>query len=500
MTSTPAISGRRLAALAVLCAAALMTVLDETVVNVAVPSIQRDLGFSTHQLSWVVNAYLVTYGSLLLLAGRVGDLLGRRRVLLAGLAVFTTASLGCGLAPTTGALIAARFVQGVGAALASSVALGMVVALFDEPGTRARAIGIYSFMASAGASTGLVLGGIITDVAGWRWAFIVNVPIGVVMLALGLRVLPSESAPGLRGGADYSGGLLLVAGLACALLAIVDPGRRPMAAPAVILLAAFVIRQIRARNPLVPVRVLSARPVVGANLVLAALGGAMLGFQYLATLYLQNVLGYSPAQSGLAIVPIAIGIAVLALGVYPRLSVRTGPRALIVPGMLAVSVGMLLLVFTPVDGHYLTNVLPSMLLFAIGGGTAIPAIMSTAMSETTPADAGASSGLLSTSQQVGSAVGLAVLAALATAETSRAAGRGVGPTRALVDGYHLGWGVGAGLLAASVVIAATTIGRSGADHLAFRPWRRPTSPSTSSGTTDRPSPSRRTSTSSGPTR
>ena len=457
MTTNSASAGRRRAALAVLCAATMMTVLDETVVNVAIPSIQRELGVSAHQLSWVVNAYLVTFGSLLLLAGRLGDLVGRRRILLAGLAVFTAASLACGLAPTTNALIVSRFAQGVGAALASSVALGMIVALFDEPTARARAIGVYSFMASAGASIGLVAGGVITDVAGWRWAFIVNVPIGVTMLLLGGRVLPRDVAPGLRGGADYSGALLLVAGLGSALLAIVDPLRRPMAFPAAILLACFVIRQVRTRNPLVPLRLLAAPPVIGANLVLAALGGSMLGFQYLATLYLQDVLGYTPAQSGLAIVPIAAGIAVLALGVYPRVSQVIAPRMLIVPGLVAVALGLLLLVFTPTDGRYLTDVLPSMLLFAVGGGTAIPAIMSTAMSETTPQDAGASSGLLSTSQQVGSAIGLAVISAVAAAHTSRLVDRGVGPTDATVAGYHLGWAIGASVLAASAVVAALTM-------------------------------------------
>ena len=457
--TTLAISGRRRAALAVLCAAAMMTVLDETVVNVAIPSIQRDLDVTASALPWVVNAYLVTFGSLLLLAGRVGDLVGRRRVMLVGLGLFTAASMACGLAPSTAALIAARFAQGVGAALASSVALGMIVSLFDDPAPRARAIGIYSFMASAGASIGLVVGGLVTDLAGWRWAFFLNVPIGLTMLVLGVRVLPREAAPGLRASADYPGALLLVLGLGSGLLAILDPSRRPMAIPASMLLAGFALRQRRARHPLVPLGVLGARSVVGANLVLAALGGSMLGFQYLITLYLQDVLGYTPAQSGLAIVPIAAGIGVLALGVYPRVSQVTGPRTLIVPGMVTVAFGMLLLVFVPLDGRYVTNVLPSMLLFAIGGGTAIPAIMSTAMAETTADDAGASSGLLSTSQQVGSAVGLAVISAAAAARTGRLVADGVRPADAAVAGYHLGWLIGSVVLATSAVVAGLTMGR-----------------------------------------
>ncbi len=457
MTSSFAFTGKRLAALAVLCAATMMTVLDETVVNVAIPSIQRDLGFSAHSLSWVVNAYLVSFGSLLLLAGRVGDLIGRRRVLLGGLGVFTLASLACGLAPTTTALIVARFAQGIGAAMASSVALGMIVSLFDDPAPRARAIGIYSFMAAAGGSAGLFLGGVVTDVAGWRWAFFVNVPIGLVMLLIGFRVLTRETAAGLRGGADYAGALLLVGGLGATLVAVVDPDRRPVAVPAVILLAAFAIRQARARRPLLPLRVMSSPPVIGANLVLATLAGSMLGFQYLVTLYFQNILGYTPAQAGIAILPIAAGIAAISLFGYPRISQRTGPRVLIVPGMLTTALGMLLLVFTPTHGHYATDMLPSILLFAIGGGTALPAIMSTAMSETTPDAAGASSGLLSTSQQVGAAIGLAVLSAIAAATTSGLTQHGTGAADAAVRGYHLGWGVGTALLTAAAVIAALTM-------------------------------------------
>lgn len=465
MTSTSAFTGKRLAALVVLCAATMMTVLDETVVNVAIPSIQRDLGFTAGQLAWVVNAYLVTFGSLLLLAGRIGDLIGRRRVLLVGLTVFTAASLACGLAPTAAVLVAARFGQGAGAALASSVALGMIVALFDDPATRGRAIGIYAFMASAGAAAGLFLGGVVTAAAGWRWAFFLNVPVGLVMLLLGGRVLAKEPAAGLHEGADYLGAALLVGGVGATILAVVDPSRRLIAAPAVALLAGFALRQLRARRPLLPARMLRSRPVIGANLVLALLGGSMLGFQYMITLYFQDVLGYTPAQAGSAILPIAIGIGVLSLAVYPRISRRISPHALVVPGMLTVAAGMLLLVFTPVHGHYLTNILPSMVLFAIGGGTAVPAIMSTAMSETTPDAAGATSGLLSTSQQVGSAIGLAALSTIAVAATHHLSPHGRATAAAAVGGYHLGWGIGAAALTTAAAIAAMTLTRRpGPDH------------------------------------
>jgi EmrB/QacA subfamily drug resistance transporter len=459
MTTIGVFAGKRLAALVVLCAATMMTVLDETVVNVAIPTIQRNLGIGAGQLSWVINGYLVSFGSLLMLAGRIGDLIGRRRVLLAGLALFTGASLACGLAPSAGVLIGARFAQGAGAALASSVALGMIVSLFDDPVTRARAIGIYAFMASAGASVGLFVGGVITGLVGWRWAFFINVPIGLLMLLLGSRVLAKENGAGLRTGADYSGALLLVSGVAATILAVADPSRRFIGFPAAVLLIAFVVRQTRAERPLLPVAVMRSRPVIGANLVLAILGGSMLGFQYLITLYFQNILGFSPVQSGCAILPIPIGIAGLSMFGYPHISQRTGPRALIVPGMLTVAAGMFLLVFAPANGHYVTAALPSMVLFAIGGGTAIPAIMSTAMSETTPDDAGASSGLLSTSQQVGSAIGLAVLSSIAVVTTTRLRTHGHTAAAAAVGGYHVGWGIGAALLTVAAGIAAFTLRR-----------------------------------------
>jgi predicted MFS family arabinose efflux permease len=388
----------------------------------------------------------------------VGDLVGRRRVLLSGITLFTAASLACGLAPTAGFLVTARFVQGAGAALASSVALGMIVSLFDDPAPRARAIAIYAFMASAGASTGLFLGGVVTDVAGWRWAFFLNVPVGIAMRLIGGRVLPQEKGDGLRAGADQLGALLLVSGVALTILAVVDPTRRVLAVPAVLLLAGFVLRQLRARRPLVPLAVLSSRPVVGANLVLAILGGSMLGFQFLVTLYFQNILGYSPAQAGTAILPIPLGIGALSLVGYPYLSGRLGSRALIVPGMLVVASAMAWLVLTPTThAHYAGSVLPSMLLFAIGGGLAIPAIMTTAMSETTPGAAGASSGLLSTSQQLGSAVGLAFLSTIAVSTTAALHAHGRAANDATVGGYHVAWAAGAALLAGATAIAAVTL-------------------------------------------
>jgi EmrB/QacA subfamily drug resistance transporter len=447
-TAAAPIPRDRVAALIVLCTATLMAILDDTIVNVALPTIQRDLGFATSELSWVLNAYLVAFGGLLLLAGRIGDLIGRRRVLLAGLTLFVAASALCGAAPSAAWLIAARFVQGAGAAMASSVALGMVVALFADPLVRSRAIGIYSFVGATGASAGLIAGGLLTALAGWRWAFFINVPIGLAAVVVGRRVLARETGPGLRAGADAPGAALLVGGLMLAIVAIVEPAARGLGVPAAVLLALFAGRLARARRPLIPLALLRSRIVVGANLAHALLVGAMFGFQFMITLYLQDVLGYSPARTGLAILPIAGGIGAISLFVFPRLSRRWPPALLLRPGLLAIAAGMALLTRVPVDGHYLADLGPSMALFALGGGVTLPSIMAVAMSDAAPEAAGSASGLINTSQQVGGAVGLAALAALAAGRTGGAATHA-----ALTDGFRLAWTAGTGLVLVALATA-----------------------------------------------
>jgi EmrB/QacA subfamily drug resistance transporter len=448
--------GRRLA-LALLCAATLMTIVDETVVSVALPTIQRDLGLSTPDLSWVVNAYLVAFGGLLLLAGRIGDLVGRRSVLLAGLSLFVVASVLCGVAPSAPWLVAARFVQGAGGALAAAVALGMVVALFDDPRQQARAIGVYSFVGASGASIGLFLGGVITDVAGWRWVFFINVPFGVATVLAGPRVLARETGPGLRAGADVAGAGLLVGGLMLAIVAIVDGGARALAVPAALLMAGFATRQATAARPLIAPDVLRSRLVVGANAAHALLVGAMFGFQFLVTLYFQRVLGYSPAQAGLGVLPVAVGIGAVSLLVFPRIDARLGARAALAPGLLAIAAGLALLARVPVNGHYLADVAPSIALFALGGGLTLPAIMTIAMSGATPATAGLASGLINTSQQVGGALGLAILASLAAGRAGRLAGDGAAPDAALAGGLRLAWGVGASFVLAALALAVVVL-------------------------------------------
>ena len=450
MSGPEARRGDRLA-LVVICAATLMTIVDETIATVAVPSIQRDLGVDTASLTWVVNAYLVGFGGLLLLAGRLGDLVGRGRVLLGGMALFTVASLACGLAPGPGWLVAARFVQGVGGALATAVALGMIAALFPDEGERGRAMGTYAFMGAVGASTGLVLGGVITSALDWRWAFFVNVPIGVLVVVLGWRVLPREAAPGIDRSLDWPGAVLLIGGLMALVAAIVTMSW-PLGVAAAVLLAAFVVRQTRAADPILPLGVLRSRLLVGANLAHACFVGAMFTFQFLVTLYLQQVLGFSPARAGLGIVPIAAGIAVVASLVHPRVSGRFGPKPTLVAGLVLVVAGLALLGRISADSGYWSGLLPSVLLFAVGGGLTLPSMMVVAMSAATPRTTGVTSGLLNTSQQVGGALGLAALSAVAATTTAGALRAGTAAGPALVFGYALAWTLAAGLAGVSLLL------------------------------------------------
>jgi EmrB/QacA subfamily drug resistance transporter len=441
---------RRLA-LVVICTATLMTIVDETIATVAVPSIQRDLGFDTASLTWVVNAYLVGFGGFLLLAGRLGDLVGRGRMLLAGMALFTVASSACGLAAGPVSLVVARFVQGVGGALATAVALGMIAALYPDEGERGRAMGTYAFMGAVGASTGLVLGGLITSALDWRWAFFVNVPIGVLVVVLGLRVLPREAAPGIDRSVDWAGAALLIAAL-MALVAATVTMAWPTGIVAAVLLVAFLVRQTRAAAPILPLGALHSRLLVGANLAHACFVGAMFTFQFLVTLYLQQVLGFSPAQAGLGIVPIAVGIAVVATVVHPRVSGRIGLKSTLLAGLALVVAGLALLGRVSAGSGYWSGLFPSVLLFAVGGGLTLPSMMVVAMSAATPRTMGLTSGLLNTSQQVGGALGLAALSAVAAATTAGALEAGAAPAPALVAGYALAWTLAAGLAGVSLLL------------------------------------------------
>jgi EmrB/QacA subfamily drug resistance transporter len=448
----------------------LMIILDQTVVNVALDPIQRDLGFSQANLAWVVNAYLIAFGGLLLLAGRLGDLLGRKRVFVAGLAVFTVASLLCGLAGSQQLLIAARFVQGVGGAMAAAVALGMVVTLFPEPMERAKAIGIYSFVAAAGASIGLLAGGILTDLLSWNWIFFVNIPIGLAAGVFAVRLLAPERGIGLRAGADVVGAVTVTAGLMLGVYTIVkttDYGwisahTLGLGALALALLAGFVVRQATAANPLVPLRIFRSRQVSAANLITMLTVSGMLGMFFLGVLYMQRVLEFDPLQTGLAFLPVAVAIGGLSVGLSARLNARFGARSVMLVGLVLGSVGLALLARVPVDGRYLPDLLASMVLLGVGMGLFFPSVVTLAMSDATAEDSGLASGLVNTSQQVGGALGLAVLAALASSRTDRLLADGDAVNTALVGGYRLAFGISAGLvLTAAIVTALALRGRGG---------------------------------------
>ena len=453
--------GRRWLALVVLCLGFLMIILDQTIVNVALPSIQRDLHFSQSGLAWVINAYLIAFGGLLMLVGRLGDLIGRRRIFLAGLVVFTLASLVCGLAQSQAMLIAARFVQGIGGAMTSAVILGMIVTMFPAPRERAKAIGIYAFVASAGGAVGLLAGGALTQALNWHWIFFVNLPIGVIALVWSMRLLPSDEGLGLRHGADLAGAVLLVGSLMLAVYAIVETSTYGWGSAhtlgfggaAVALMAAFIARQAQAANPLIPLRVFRDRDVTGANLIQMALVAGLFGVFFLGALYLQQVLGYDPIKVGLAFLPLALGIAAMSLGVSARLIERIGARATLAPGMAFAGIGLLLFARAGVHASYFWDLFPGVALLGLGAGLAFPAILGLAMSTATAEDSGLVSGLVNTSQQVGGALGLSVLATLSTSHTSvlRQAGDSAGA--ALTGGYHLAFAIGAIAVAAGFVLA-----------------------------------------------
>jgi EmrB/QacA subfamily drug resistance transporter len=448
-------------ALYVLCAGMLMIVLDATIVNVALPSIQGSLHFSQANLAWVVNAYMIPFGGLLLLAGRMGDLLGQRRVFLIGLAIFTVASLVCAASVSQEMLVGARFVQGIGGALASAVILGMIVTMFPEPAAQAKAIGVYGFVASAGGSIGLLLGGVLTDAISWHWIFLINLPIGIATAYLATRLVANPDGIGLSEGADFPGAALITGSLMLGVFTILrieawgwnDTRIFVLGAISLALLAAFFHRQATIDNPLMPLRLFRSRNVAGSNALQALLVAGMFGMFFLGALYLQKVLGYSPLKVGFAFLPTTLVMGTLSLGFSEKLIMRFGPRNTLIPGVCMVVVALLLFARTPVDASYLTDLLPPFLLIGVGVGTSFPAIMTLAMSGATPEDAGLASGFVNTSMQVGGAIGLAVLATLSGERTKNLLADGEGQLQALTSGYHVAYLAGAILAAIAVAIA-----------------------------------------------
>ncbi len=451
--------------LVVLCTGFLLIVIDMTIVNVALPSIQKDLGFSQSGLAWVVNAYLIAFGGLLLLAGRLGDLLGRKRVFLAGLAIFTGASLVCGLSFTQPMLIAARFVQGIGGAVSSAVILAMIVTLFPEPQERAKAFGVFGFIASGGAAVGLLAGGMLTEAVSWHWIFFVNLPIGVVTALAAARTLEHDRGLGLGSGADVLGAALVTGSLMLGVYTIVQTASSGLASVrtlvltcvTIALLGAFVARQLTARNPILPLRIFRSRTVAGANAVQALMNTAFIGFFFLGSLDLERVLGYTPMSIGLAFLPVAVVMGLFSIRFSARLIGRFGPGAMLATGQVVAAVGLLIVAIGPVHANYALHLLAPMVMFGLGGGLSFPALTMIAMADVEPSEAGLASGLLNTTGQVGGALGLAVLATVAGSRSADALRGGADLTAALAAGYHFAWLVAAGVVGVTLLVAALTL-------------------------------------------
>jgi EmrB/QacA subfamily drug resistance transporter len=457
---------RRWISLYVLCMGMLMIVLDATVVNVALPAIQDDLGFTRSGLAWVVNAYLISFGGLLLLSGRLGDLASRKGIFLAGLAVFTLASLLCGLAQSQVLLVAARFVQGAGGAMTSAVILGMIVTMFPEPREQAKAIGVFAFVASAGGAVGLLVGGVLTQSISWHWIFFVNVPVGIATAVLAGRLIETDKGIGFRDGADVPGAFLITASLMLGVYTIVNPaaeygwgaGRTlALGALSLALLVAFVAREATAKSPLIPLRIFRSRNVTGANLIQVLSIAGLFGMFFLGALYLQRILGYDALQTGLAFLPVTILMGILSVRYTDRLVMRFGARKLVVAGLALFMTGLALFTRAPMNGDYVVDILPVMVLLGIGAGLCFPALMTLAMSGATPEDAGLASGLINTTAQVGGALGLAVLATLSAARSGALIGAGEPTAAALTSGYHLAFGIGTGLVLVAIAVAVTVL-------------------------------------------
>ncbi len=449
-------------ALYVLCLGSLMIVLDVTIVNVALPSMKEDLGFSKTSLAWVVNAYLLTYGGFLLLGGRLGDFFGHRRLFLAGITLFTLASLACGLATTQWWLVGARAIQGIGGAVASAVSLSLMMTLFTEPAERAKAMGVFGFVAAGGGSIGVLLGGVLTDTLDWHWIFLVNFPIGILVYGLSLKLLPAAHGPAATGRLDVAGAVTVTSALMLAVYAIVNGNQEGwtsgqtvgLLAAAAALLAVFLTIEARVSSPLMPLRLFRLRNVATSNVVGVLWAAAMFAWFFLSALYLQLVLGYSPLQVGLAFLPANLIMGVFSIGLSAKLVMRYGIRPPLATGLLLAGAGLALFVRAPVDGSFVVDVLPSMILLGFGAGMAFNPVLLAAMSDVAPEEAGLASGVVNTSFMMGGALGLAILASLADSRTNTLLASGDGSLEALTGGYHAAFLVGAVFAVGAAVIGA----------------------------------------------
>ncbi|CUJ14530.1 MAG: MFS transporter [Achromobacter sp.] len=452
-------------ALMVLCLGVLMIVLDTTIVNVALPSIREDLHFTETSLVWVVNAYMLTFGGFLLLGGRLGDLLGHRRMFLAGLVLFTVASLACGLARGQGLLIAARAAQGLGGAVVSAVSLSLIMNLFTEAGERARAMGVYGFVCAGGGSLGVLLGGLLTSTLSWHWIFLVNIPIGAVVYALCLRLLPAARGAAGGGRLDVAGALAVTASLMLAVYAVVNGNEAGwtsaqslgLLGAAALLMALFLAIEARVAEPLMPLALFRLRNVATANVVGVLWAAAMFAWFFVSALYMQLVLGYDAMQVGLAFLPANLIMAAFSLGLSAKLVMRFGIRGPLATGLLMAALGLALFARAPVDGGFTADVLPGMLLLGLGAGIAFNPMLLAAMSDVEPSQSGLASGVVNTAFMMGGALGLAVLASLAAARTAALAGAGAAPVAALAGGYRVTFLAGAVIAAVAAALAAALV-------------------------------------------
>ena len=458
-------SRTRWLALFVLCLGDLMIVLDVTIVGVALPSIREDLGFTESSLAWIVNGYMLTFGGFLLLGGRLGDLFGQRRLFLAGLGLFTAASLACGLATSQAALIAARAVQGLGGAIVAAVALALIMTLFTEPGERAKAMGVIGFVAAGGGSIGVLAGGVLTDVLNWHWIFLVNVPVGIAVMVLSLLVIPGGRGQAQETKLDIGGAVTVTGSLMLAVYAIVNGNEvgwttartLGLLAAAAVLFGVFLWIEARATSPLVPLGLFRLRNLSTANVVGILWSAAMFAWFFLAALYLQLVLGYAPLEVGLAFLPANLIMGAFSLGLSAKLVMRFGIKPPLVTGMLLVAIGLALFARAPVDGAFFVDVLPSMLILGIGVGMAMNPVLLAAMSDAPPEQAGLASGVVNTAFMMGGALGLAVLASLAAWRSDDLLASGDSQLAALTGGYNLAFVVGAIFAAVAAAVAAALL-------------------------------------------
>ena len=457
----------------VVCLGMFMNALDSSIVNVALPAIQKDLHFSQSSLTWVVDAYLITFGSFLLMAGRLGDLVGRKLVFLSGIALFTASSIACGLAHSQTLLIVGRFVQGMGGALSSSVIIAIIVTEFPEPAERARAMSAYIFVAVGGGSIGLLVGGVLTQALNWHWIFFINVPIGVATFILGRLLIDENIGLGIRNGVDITGSILVTLALMSGIFAIIEVTQYGwlsvhtlgFGGAAIVLLVAFFVLESRLENPIMPLRILRISTLTNSSIIRGFLATGMYTTFFLGALYLENVLGYSPIRTGLAFLPISLMMGALSAGITARLVARFGNKRVLLPGMVAATVGLLLLTRVGPDANFVTAVFPAFLLIGFGAGTSFMPLLSIAMADVPTEDAGLGSGIVNVSMQMSAALGLAVLGTIATNHSKTLESAGASVPDALTKGYELSFLIAAICVGVGTVVALVLLkGSSGEEQ------------------------------------